>query len=1040
MSREEGASVRIGNDELKVVVAPQWGGCITAIVSRRTGHNHLLFVPPKALPEDSTVYVSIGGWQDFVMYKGQGSPGPVWNKPYDAESFAEDDGEGLRLVCEAGGVRVTRTLHVPEHGADLAVNTRYENTSSERISDIFVFPFARFQPGGEANPESAVLIPRDTFVKKLEHTAAPARGQGAQDVVVTNWWAYANPATQETILISLDPSRTWLHYLGMDDVSALIQTLGPNVDLEPGQSTELPLTVHYLPVDLTASADLLGATRFLPAERALISVKMETKVIDTFPSSISVNGAYLPAGECAEVVKASLKLFDPNGNALVCEDVIFSDLVPGEVSSAQFDWDFSHLDDGNYLVELLPEGAEAGARWVLIVNAQRKKESNEKLDELAARAEALDSGSLHRAVVEWDIESARHLSERNALHLAERYLSWAEDNLNATPPREEVTDLYPDDFKVHPKWMESVEKAVAELPQSCPDPDHYGASGPAGGAFESYWHYRETGANAYLCSWAFLCPDSCQHGNLEALRRAILAADYAFEGFTRGRLGAALSSDQNIARFTLAPLGDAVRLMRHLPIGPARLKHWLSRLRSAVDYQIESYGNKPKPQGGYANQDLNYLLVMRLAHILLGDERCLEQCEDILDMTETQLLPDGAFMYNYPNNEVLGYHGLNLEYLVRDWQLSGDERSRGFIERSVNYYPLSVTPEGYADPASDTWWKHTWGRAGANGLAIAAALTGDGRNQYLLMKTLDKRGVGGNPERTLHSGLVARDDIEPVEPADNWIVLDRNVNGPRARFGRFSWVGTTTPFRDTMVGCMVESEDGENAWAMHWAGAQVFVTENMNPDYMKGDLRMSNMHYPSDVKVQDTCAGLAARCYLCSQTTGFKSEIPETDWYVDQLWYFDAERLVGLMQVEAVRDTNAFATDLSVRFCSFEAHSKEGETAMEKAEDGDYVTGPLRLRVITHSFSTETIEPTRVTSYMAHRPGIGFFGREFGKEGGFEAGTRYYLLAEVRPDWSGPADIARLDGAEPAFTVSTPAGVVTVRRTGEGDRMRCIIK
>jgi len=282
---------------------------------------------------------------------------------------------------------------------------------------------------------------------------------------------------------------------------------------------------------------------------------------------------------------------------------------------------------------------------------------------------------------------------------------------------------------------------LGTIPPVAMEPEYYGAVGKYVKDLSDKWHYREDSNFAYGLTWQFFQPKSRHYRNNEALCRAILVIDSICRGFKSGDLLQQLGADPNINRFAICPVAEAIRILLKQPISPKRKAFWRKKVREAADYQIATYGQAKIPIDGYPNQDVMYLLLMRLAHQILGDAKYAEACDHALKMLKSQLRPDGAFYYLYPHNEVPVYHGINIAYIFRDWILSGDQRSRELIVATIPYFPMMYTNGGWMELSSDAWWKRNGSmRYPCWGPAIVAGVTGDGKNQFIANKRLKKPG------------------------------------------------------------------------------------------------------------------------------------------------------------------------------------------------------------------------------------------------------------------------------------------------------------
>ena len=149
-------------------------------------------------------------------------------------------------------------------------------------------------------------------------------------------------------------------------------------------------------------------------------------------------------------------------------------------------------------------------------------------------------------------------------------------------------------------------------------------------------------------------------------------------------------------------------------------------------------------------------------------------------------------------------------HLARYWQLTGSELARDTVVKSRPYYPYNVEPGGVPEYYTDCFWKHYWGGTSPLGPEIVAGLTGCPQNRRVAKDEL--RWEKPDSYYAIYAATLYRPDIQDQPLPDNFLIYDRNVEGPRGRFGRWSFAGTTRLFgegqqgKDTFVGGMVVDE------------------------------------------------------------------------------------------------------------------------------------------------------------------------------------------------------------------------------------------
>jgi hypothetical protein len=323
------------------------------------------------------------------------------------------------------------------------------------------------------------------------------------------------------------------------------------------------------------------------------------------------------------------------------------------------------------------------------------------------------------------------------------------------------------------------------------------------------------------------------------------------------------------------------------------------------------------------NADIRFAEGLYWAGIILGDDTYKQAGIGGLEHCARSFLPDGAFKYVDNNNEVFTYHDANIMGL-RNFDLIADSKlARDLILRSRPYYVLSLEPPGVAEYSTAASWKPYWNTGMGNvGAAIVAAYTGCPHN---------KRVADLASGRTLLEAAYWRPDLEATEPHNNYVVFDRNIEGPRGRFDTWSFSGSAREYgsdprgRSTFSGCMVldyskTDEANRSTWPLNAAlqDAQVEVRRTPSSEAKPRYIHTYSKDYYSLSKndrngftVGRTCAALGTVFDLSSYRA------PEvSDWQGCQAWIYTPQRIVGLLRIEARKDTHAYGVYATLKLVS----------------------------------------------------------------------------------------------------------------------------
>ncbi len=478
----------------------------------------------------------------------------------------------------------------------------------------------------------------------------------------------------------------------------------------------------------------------------------------------------------------------------------------------------------------------------------------------------------------------------------------------------------------------------------------------------SAWQFAGFASNALAMAWAAAWEESPRKGDATLIAHASALIDFCLSQQKDGSWFYSRkweSGDPNSDRFALGPLMDAIYWLRQLPEAVESWQRWEAPLRELVEFQYEHWGQRSGHAWSgsafeYPNQDVFHLYEMALAYRFWGDQKYQESAQNTLDGLETHLLPDGGLNYIGPETEIPCYHDLNVLWLARYYRVTEHERARDLLVKTVPYYPLTYSNEGRPEYYTDCWWKHYWSDGAACGPEIIAGITGDGHSKWLADRLLERVGPGGQ-YRAIYAGMFYRDDVEPKPLPDNYVKLDRNINGPRGRFG--SWYFAATPgggARDTFVGAMVCEPERPDPLNGAFLAANIEVALGGEGARDRTHLYVSGPDDITDVVIADDVAAVGARYsprkpYINSVVG---REVPPTPWQATQVWLLTRHGLIGLVELEATEEQ-------AVPYIGGELRFGPGLPLTRDEETGTFRCGAIACRLLEHSFATVEAMPAR---------------------------------------------------------------------------------
>lgn len=476
--------------------------------------------------------------------------------------------------------------------------------------------------------------------------------------------------------------------------------------------------------------------------------------------------------------------------------------------------------------------------------------------------------------------------------------------------------------------------------------------------------------------------------------------------------------------FALGPALYSFRAIDQLwptALPPDERARWDRVIRRMADFWLKVYDDGrdkgPYRLGKYCNRDLGVANILLNAGLWLHDQRCLDIARRLVAAQADNLYPDGGWAYIGTQNESCGYHGADTTLLARYWLSSGDATAKDLLVRSQWYGPLSVEAGGVADYWTPPSWKQMWNGGGSNGSEVVASLSG---NRYL--RTQLDAGLA-HPGVDLLATLLYRRDVPGAPLPDHYTVLDRNLQGPRARYGRFSYAATTRvpnpdePGKATLMGAMIVDPPGSRAYPLHAALMEAMPKVRLTLPGGKLPVWAWLTHHDSNaVTVGRHFAALSSEYGMhtfASSTKG--AEVP---WTGFQAWLGLRDRLVGLLEL-APRGA-PIGEEVAAVFRLGVGGTAAGPVKdLRATSERDFEFGDLRLTVHAHNFAQVAPVETKVRVTKAWE--LTFRDRP--------SDQPRWCVVELRPAWA--------TGALTAARVVTPDGVTALRVAGPG--LRCTL-
>lgn len=459
---------------------------------------------------------------------------------------------------------------------------------------------------------------------------------------------------------------------------------------------------------------------------------------------------------------------------------------------------------------------------------------------------------------------------------------------------------------------------------------------------------------------------------------------------------------------------------------PATIRaEWIKSMRGRCDRQIAAYTpllDEDYISRSWLNGDIRNIIHVGFAGIALQDARYRKWMDDALGRIYLTLQPDGATNYTGYQNEAGLYHDAAVQCLAWYWLFSRNPQASDFVAKSARFYPLTAHRficEEYTAPEQ----KHYY-----NGNLACKTFAGCFAG--------DPFAVAACQWTTSHLGAFSYDPSMTVVPLpDNYTLFDRNIIGPRGRYGNLDFAistrdfsyypGKTNPVSRTpdkgfgvtsFLGMRVMNPPDFNGWPMNAVVERVMNRARIGKqEYDKGEL------IESSVSMAGTASAVSAD-YMTSGRQGQNWNWGPVPFSNTQAWIINGERAVGFMRIEAaapVKDSR-----MSTMFEFVSGRGKWGQRKeLVTREKGSHEYGDLRLRVIGTSYKDFEVTYTkgglsgddkmRALFRLVEEPG------EQDRLRNYESGKANWCLVELRPASSAPAESIRLLEAGPGLTAFT---------------------
>lgn len=639
---------------------------------------------------------------------------------------------------------------------------------------------------------------------------------------------------------------------------------------------------------------------------------------------------------------------------------------------------------------------------------------------IADLPEATPENRLQKAFLDWALGDARSALAAGRESVAEKTLHDIEEMIGRAPGGAVIDETRnfqrpisdPENNPILKKYVAGMVLNPAQFSKGTVDQPSL--SGDIG-------YMRRTAAEASRYAQAVVHPGSPFHSDPQFFLEAYKRIHAFMDDFV---LGHEDSSDPLWGRydfFTLPPLFSAAVLLEKVYpdlILPVHRELWSNGIRMGAE-RWKPVVFAELVERNWVNRDLAIANIMINAALFLGDESLADLADTILNhQKETgNQYPDGGFAYTGKQNECAGYHSTVIHELRDYWLMTSSPVAEEFILNSRNYYLMTVGENGFDSFWTAPTWKYLWNTARAGSAHIKAMFIQCPFNLALTELPLMKY------DWTLLEASLYNPTLEARRIPEEFLVYDRNLEGPRGRLGRFIYggsarvLGANEPGKMNFMGAMITNPHGSGRPPLNSALKAIYPRVNLTGDESWNQVARHSdpLTEENSVVIGENFASLTTSHLL--QTVNFgPTARPVEGWSANQQWLALEDRIIGMIEVHPNSEQTAHDVTGRIRLGYGRAGPREAKE-IQRVDETRFTYGDLKVRLHGHNYGSVDTEISGIlrddfreaTEIVLRDPlsenqnGSVVYGPE----------DRHYFIAEIGPNWTeGETDVSRIATAE----------------------------
>ena len=378
----------------------------------------------------------------------------------------------------------------------------------------------------------------------------------------------------------------------------------------------------------------------------------------------------------------------------------------------------------------------------------------------------------------------------------------------------------------------------------------------------------------------------------------------------------------------------------------------------------------------YTNRDVNYAQILTNIGLFRNNTTWVNFANQIIDSVNlADRYPDGGYAYLGHQTECASYHGGTNNSLAKIWAVSGNQTAWNCVAQTANYEELSIEPRAVPEYYTAPAWKGYWNQESGASAEPLVEISGSG---YFRTKLNQINLTAGYTNEMVTSLAFYNPNINSAAlPPSSYVVYDRNIQGPRGRYGNYSYgvtmrnvspkvygVGVKqTPVGDlgmqTLVGAIVtqaasstDTQDSVLNSAVLLVGSQVQVVNNSPIDSIVNWARL--MTETSPLVCVSRSAASASTPSVLQNAYGGPTALA-TNWSSNQHWITLPDRMIGLVETYptiSTGTTSAYEVTGRVRFTyGREGTNLDTEKLVINTPQIQYTYGNLTAIIHAHNFN-----------------------------------------------------------------------------------------